>query len=74
MQVAGKKGNGTVFRRPLTLLALLEIAFKESVTHEKQINTPIAPVKQAERPISRSRRVAATIESILEETICSYST
>ena len=43
IQIAGERGKGKEFRRPLTLLVPLEIACKEPVTDENQINTTTAP-------------------------------
>ena len=61
VQIAGEKGQGKVSRRLLTLLVPLEISCNEPVTNEAQINTPVAPAQQAERPITRSRCGAVTI-------------
>ena len=60
IQIAGERGKGKIFRRPLKLLVPLEISCKEPVTSETEIDTPIATAQQAERPTARSRRVAAT--------------
>eukprot|EP00795_Rhopilema_esculentum_P015994 gene15994-7327_t len=65
IQIAGERSKGKVFRRPLKLLVLLEIACKEANTEANQVNAPIAPAQQADRTITRSKRAAAKLGEFL---------